>query len=190
MSDEEDEDSTFPELSLASPVAVAAPAPVLHLVVAWLGDDPGRVGQSICLERLGFVGRPQAERPEETPLPLLEQRPGESRAAPPLVTRAISRRQLAVTPLDGSRVAVENLGKRALLYNGVPATDCIVQAGDTLLLDQAALFLVEARPVVFPSCVRAPRPSFAFGEPDPQGLVGESPARLCQLFANRAAAQA
>ena len=84
---------------------MVAPALVLHLVVAWLGDEPAWVGRSICLDRAGFVGRPRVDRPVVAPLPLVEQRPGATRAAPALATRTISRRQLEVTPLDAERVS-------------------------------------------------------------------------------------
>jgi DNA-binding NtrC family response regulator len=94
---------------------------------------------------------------------------------PPVATIKMSRRQLRVQPLgDGLRVS--NEGKRALRHNDALVKECVARAGDTLLVDEVVLFLVESRPRALPPLVYHPPPNFGFGLPDAQGMVGESEA--------------
>src|SRR5262249_49806965 len=48
--------------------------------------------------------------------------------------------------------------------------------GDTLMLEDTSVFLVESRPLRLEPLVHYPAPTFRFGRADPHGIVGESPA--------------
>ena len=187
------EDDTFttdtrvpaPWLEQADP----PPAPVLHLVVACFLGEPDRVGHAVRIDRPSWLGRPDAEPSDDAPLRFLEVRPGRTLEPPPFATKAISRRQLQLNPLpaDRSRVHVRNAGRRALFHNGVETEECVVQAGDTLMLEHTAVFVVELRSPVFARS--AFEGEFAFGRGDRFGMVGES-AAAWQLRAELAAAAA
>jgi transcriptional regulator with GAF, ATPase, and Fis domain len=150
--------------------------PVPHLVVAWFADEPERLGQVARIDGDCFLGRRDDPRPEHAPLQFFEQRPGEMLATTDIATRAVSRRQLELSALDAERVRVRNVGKRALLLNGAPVTECTAQAGDTLMLENAAVFLVDSRPPALRPSAYYPKLEFPFGHADPHGTVGESPA--------------
>jgi len=150
--------------------------PVPHLVLAWLHEQPERAGEVAAVVAPAWLGRPHGAHPDEPPLAFARQRPGRSEPAGAFDTTSISRRQLRLTPLEGGRLHVENAGKRALLHNGVPVPDCVAAEGDTLLVEDVALFLLEARAPVMAPLPCDPGLAFPFGEPDPHGMVGESPA--------------
>jgi DNA-binding NtrC family response regulator len=190
------EDDTFttdtrvpaPWLDQADP----PPAPVLHLVVACFLGEPDRVGHAARIDRACWLGRPDSEPVDEAPLRFFEVRPGRTLEPPPFASKAISRRQLQLNPLpaDGSRVHVRNAGRRALFHNGVETGECVVQAGDTLMLEHTAVFVVELRPPAFGRSLFAEGVGeFAFGAGDRFGMVGES-AMAWQLRAELAAAAA
>lgn len=160
---------------LAAAAGESMPVAV-HLVLAWYPDEPARVGQSAPVIEASCFGRHHARTDGLPLLVFLEQRPGSMRVMPPLMAPSLSRRQLELTPLDPSRVRVQNVGRRALFCNGVPVVECTVGSGDTLLIDGTAVLLVEERPLALPVCSRCPSPSsFSFGAADPFGMVGESP---------------
>jgi two-component system nitrogen regulation response regulator GlnG/two-component system response regulator HydG len=173
--------------------AAAAVPVVPHLVIAWLLDEPNRVGQAARLDRpcwLGRGGAGGASEPE--PLAFVKQRPGQSLAVAAIDNTAISRRQLLFTPEEDGRVRVQCVGKRELLHNGVVATECVAAPGDTLMLRNTALFVVEERPVELSAVQHYGRVDFPFGAADVQGLVGETPAawRLREALAEAAASRA
>jgi two-component system nitrogen regulation response regulator GlnG/two-component system response regulator HydG len=84
----------------------------------------------------------------------------------------ISRHQLELEPLHGG-LQVSNVGRCALRHNGNPVQSAVVQAGDTLTLEDTLVLLVETRHVLWPELVE-PRLAFPFGEADVCGIVGES----------------
>jgi hypothetical protein len=147
----------------------------LHLVVAWWLDEPERTGQVGSLARASWLGRGEAQAGEGEPLALCFQRPGKLECAPPIGSTKISRRQLRFRPAPGEAVAVECVGRRRLLHNGREVGACVVRTGDTLTLEDAVVFLVESRPEALPG-LRAYRGPFPFGQADPHGIVGETPA--------------
>jgi DNA-binding NtrC family response regulator len=147
----------------------------LHLVVVWFLDEPERVGQVAAIVRDSWLGRPHPGFPDDVLLDFVVQRPGLVTQTPPLSTTTISRRQLRIAPLGIAQAEVENAGKRLLFHNGREVSECTVQAGDTLMLENSAVFLVEERPRVLPMAPRYGDVAFPFGTADPQGLVGESP---------------
>ena len=158
--------------------------PELHLVIVWFLDEPHRVGQVARLEPPCWLGRFHPDFEKEPPLQFFEQRPGESLATADLQTTKVSRRQLRFTRVEGEgagrarpqvRVHVENVGRRELFVNGRPAREAVVQAGDTLMLEHTAVFLLEERPLAIPAMGHYRSAGFGFGAADAQGMVGESP---------------
>ncbi len=148
----------------------------LHLVIAWILEEPDRVGQIAHIAGPSVFGRVGAEQ-SPTALPLLDfsqVRPGDVLGAPAFTTAAISRRQLELHPLGNHELAVRCVGKRRLFHNGLPVTECRARPGDTLMLEHAAVLLVAAFPPTFPARRAYPQPDFAFGEPDGDSIVGES----------------
>jgi len=151
------------------------PAPrVLHLVIAWLLDEPERVGQCARLDRPCRLGRGGDDPDALELIQLVRQRPGINTLCAPLATTAISRRQLLFTPVDARHVRVQCVGRRELRHDGVLAAECVTEPGDTLVLENTAVFVVELRPAVMPALRHWPEPDFAFGDPDAHGVVGES----------------
>src|SRR5262249_54787239 len=93
----------------------------------------------------------------------------------PLRSARISRRQLELAPTADGGLSVANVGKCPLLVNGQHVTEAVVEAGDTLSLQNSAVLLVGRR-AAMPSLASYPaRLAFPFGDADPHGTVGESP---------------
>jgi DNA-binding NtrC family response regulator len=88
----------------------------------------------------------------------------------------LSRRHLAIRAEEGG-VAVENLGKRPLLHDGVEAGDePVVRPGETVEIQGQAIFLCASRPRVLQPASHLSHDAWPeFGEADEHGLVGESP---------------
>ncbi|XXY12549.1 sigma 54-interacting transcriptional regulator [Sorangium sp. So ce216] len=177
-------DPTFARRPGAAPEGVG-----LALVVAWSQAEPGRVGEALLLperERRVFGrGEPLPDDPHPR-VSLVRQRPtragvreravGAARQpAPPLTTQFISRVQLALeaTP-EGVRV--DNLGRRALLAGDRKVTTALLAPGDTLELADQLVFVCVRRPPELPPLRDITGELGHFGDPDAQGLVGESPA--------------
>jgi hypothetical protein len=148
----------------------------LHLVIVWAGA-PERVGEVAALTRSTLLGRGPA-RPED-PAPRLRfarQRPGSNEPTPMLEPSRLSRLQLLFTPQGSHGVSFERLGKCAVSHNGKPVDRGVLRDGDILSLSDAVTFLLELRPKIMPeSWATPPYGTTRFGEPDPFGMVGESP---------------
>jgi hypothetical protein len=114
--------------------ALATPS-ALHLVVAWVLDEPDRVGQVARIDRPCFLGRGHHAESDVPPIEFMEVRPGEVLSTPLLQPKPLSRRQLEFSPVNESCVHVDSVGKRQLFYNGMVTSTCEVQAGDVLLLE-------------------------------------------------------
>jgi two-component system, NtrC family, response regulator HydG len=146
----------------------------LALAVAWCREEPWRLGEVLQLPtRPGATvrfGRGAAEPGEPVKMPLGQLRLGRWVPSAPLGGRSISRYQLEVQALDG-HAFVRNIGRCPLLVNGAAVEAAEVRPGDLIQLGQQLLFLCVRR-TDSPHDV-APA-SFAFGEPDDHGIVGES----------------
>ena len=154
-----------------------APASVLALAVAWSRDEPRRLGEVALIDGDRVLGRGKA-RPEDgvQRAELGRQRPGTFEATGPIESLRVSRVQLRLSP-RGERLAVESVGSCALLVNGARVDRTEVSAGDTIELERELLFVVTRRARAMPALRAYPAgASFAFGEADPFGFVGESPA--------------
>jgi DNA-binding NtrC family response regulator len=103
-------------------------------------------------------------------------RPGARERTPPLAGRAISRDQLRVRVADGE-LAVERIGRCAMLVSGERAESATVRPGDTIhLRDQIVLVCVARAPEIPPSRHFDDANACAFGAPDALGILGESAA--------------
>jgi two-component system nitrogen regulation response regulator GlnG/two-component system response regulator HydG len=177
------DDATVPGAGWTAPRATSSDRdPDPALVIAWSRSQPGRVGE------VAFLGGPDAthglllgrgEPRDDDGLPRLafhRHRPAETRPTEALAGPGLSRRQLLFR-LDQGVLAVENVGKCPLRINGVDLSFGALRPGDTLLLEGELLLLTIARARAFPRPRDAGAlPSFPFGEQDPHGIVGESPA--------------
>ena len=149
------------------------------LVVVWFHEEPERLGQVVPIAAGGsWVGRAREAVNGRPPVaPLIEQRPGRNRVMPPIETPWISRHHLYLKPRDEGTLEVTNHGKCELFHNGRPVGEgCVAREGDTLLVENLVMFLVESRPGTLAPRNYLPDPGFAFGAPDAHGIVGESPA--------------
>lgn len=157
---------------------------VTAFVLLWSRDEPERVGE-VALVPGGHAGvavmMGRAEASPDDPLPRAEfvrQRPGRVLPTGALRSPRISRDQLRIEAAANNVLKVSNVGRCPLLHNNTPVTECEVLPGDLLELRQQALFLCTNRPLSLPAFAPAstPPPLHPFGEPDPNGIVGESAA--------------
>jgi DNA-binding NtrC family response regulator len=167
-------------------------------VLLWSRDEPHRTGEVALVPRgkgpaTYVLGR--AEPAAGDPLPRLtwiRQRPGRNYAAPALNSPRVSREQLKIETRPRGMLQVTNIGRCPLWFDGKPVTELEVGPGDVLELQQQLLLLVVSRPAMIPSLAHSEAPSHPFGEPDANGIVGESEAawalRDRVAFASRRAA--
>jgi transcriptional regulator of acetoin/glycerol metabolism len=142
------------------------------LVILWSLEEPIRIGECAILHGPSVLGRGEAL--EEDPHPRLSfgrHRPGKIEAGPPLGGERISRRQLEIRPLEDGAVEVVSVGRIPLVHRGVEVKKCVARPGETLAIKNALLLYVTTRPAALDG---APARDFAFGTPDPFGIVGES----------------
>lgn len=149
--------------------AHAAERSLCLVVLAW-DSDPQRVGQVLLPSaREAIFGRDDGGA-RRARLRLVRQRPGACEPSEPLDDRYLSREQLELGAASAQRLWVRRLGKRPLLCNGRELERCTLRAGDRVEIQGVCLFLCVERPRELPSCPSG----HAFGEPDADGLVGES----------------
>lgn len=142
--------------------------------IAWWAEGPERVGQSFIVSEprvFGRIASPDAVVPRWV-------RPKGSVEAPSLEHVAnLSRRHLELVPEGHDAVRVRNVGRRPMGHNGQPVVECVVRPGDVLHIEEVAVLVVDLWPLEamrHPSALAGA--SFAFGEPDGDGMVGESSA--------------
>ncbi|MCB9742262.1 MAG: sigma-54-dependent Fis family transcriptional regulator [Alphaproteobacteria bacterium] len=153
--------------SLAS--AAAGPRTLHALTVLWCREQPQRVGEVLLIapgpERV--FGRAGEEAPER--LRFLRQRPGENQDRGELEAPRVSHEQLRLQVRRGS-LELRSTGRLGLRVNGQARETTQLQPGDLVELDRQLLLLVELRPETLPALPGR----FRFGQPDGDGLVGES----------------
>jgi two-component system nitrogen regulation response regulator GlnG/two-component system response regulator HydG len=149
----------------------------LCLVIAWSLAEPWRIGQVSFLssrQATWILGRGSGEDSNaEARCSFSHQRPGGVGSAPPLEGRGLSRRHLAIRPGPGT-LAVERIGRAAVRVNGAAIESATVAPGDVLAIEGELVLFCAARARGAIS-ERGDVPRFAFGAPDPFGVVGESP---------------
>lgn len=88
---------------------------------------------------------------------------------------AISRRQIALVP-SATGIALHNIGQCELFVNGAPTKEATIRQGDTLYLKNQLLLYCTHRPLHFPALKAYPLARIGhFGQPDHDGMVGETP---------------
>jgi two-component system nitrogen regulation response regulator GlnG/two-component system response regulator HydG len=145
------------------------------LVMAWSLDEPDRIGEAIVVARTVSVGRggalPDDPAPRTSPY---RMRPGSSELCGPIANARVSRTHLVLVPIDEESLTVRTLGRATVRINGKAlASEAVARTGDIIEIHNAALFVVAARPTELPAAGGAPH-EFAYGRPDPFGIVGES----------------
>ena len=159
------------------PWAKARPRPprrAPHLVLAWSLDEPERVGEVVSITRPVTIGR-GGPAPED-PAPrasLVRVRPGTTVVRDPIANARISRLHLIIDPIDDDSLRLRSVGRATVRVNGKAVTDTIVHAGDIIEIHNAAVFVMSIRPVELP-VASGLTSEFAYGRPDPFGIVGES----------------
>jgi DNA-binding NtrC family response regulator len=147
------------------------------LVMAWSLDEPERIGETIIVARRVSVGRGAATPDDPAPRTgLYRMRPGDSELGAPIANARISRVQLVLEPIDDESLKLRSVGRATVRLNGKAITgDATVRVGDVVEIHNAAVFVAACRPTELPTAAGAPT-SFAYGRPDPFGIVGESEA--------------
>jgi len=153
------------------------------LVLLWSRDEPERVGELVCLppggrDRIYTIGRAVTVNSDGSiPLTLAQLRPSGRRETGPFRAAHISRRQLAINHEGEGNLRIEQVGRGALRLNGHPLKHGVVQPGAIIEAENRITFLYTQRPLSWmrPQARDTPL-GFAYGEADPWGLVGESPA--------------
>jgi DNA-binding NtrC family response regulator len=151
------------------------------LVVVWAADDPSRIGEVVLFppasERRSFViGRGEGDDGVHERARLVRQRPGDTLGMPPLASTHLSRSQLVARSHPDGGVALQNVGKRALVVAGKTVDEGRARTGDLVEIGRQMVLLCVRRPRTFLP-LRAPsgQLDFAFGASDRFGYVGESP---------------
>jgi two-component system nitrogen regulation response regulator GlnG/two-component system response regulator HydG len=162
----------------ASTAEDAGDRPSLALVIAWSASQPHRVGEVAFFpfgERL-YVGRGDVEVDKFAHF--VRQRPGEMSAVDPfqdiLGGSSLSRRQLTVR-FTGDGLEVEQVGRCRTYINGQEIPKATLQPGDTVMFRAEVVLVCVSRPRSAPA-LQLERELHPFGEPDADGIVGESPA--------------
>lgn len=158
------------------------------LVILWSAQQPARVGEIGLLPATSehfVLGRaPQKGGAAETagePIRFFRQRPPgcpdaqeSADGVAELEGAHISRRQLRFR-LRGDVLLMQRIGQCAVLVNGQRTESCELRAGDVIHVSEQLLLLCQRRPARLPALRHYPVAHLgAFGEPDRDGMVGES----------------
>jgi DNA-binding NtrC family response regulator len=147
------------------------------LIVLWAPGELGLLGAWLpTANEPRIFGRGAAL--DTDPLPrvqAIQQRPGSNVPLGPFVSPALSRVQLELRQLSGSRLVLKNLGRCKLSVNDAACEDAIVSPGDIVQVGNQLLLLCSSRTARL-SAPTLSGESHPFGEPDAHGFVGESPA--------------
>ncbi len=150
------------------------------LVIVWSADEPARIGEVALVDgdADSFVLGRGADGPGAR-LSFYRQRPGILEPQPPLAAAQISREQLVVRLAEdddaSGALRVVRRGQAPMRVNGAPTDDAIVRPGDTVEIERHLLLYCVERPARMAALKRA-TVEMPFGEADPDGIVGESPA--------------
>jgi two-component system nitrogen regulation response regulator GlnG/two-component system response regulator HydG len=151
--------------------------PVLALVIAWSLAEPDRTGEVVLMAegQALILGRGGPQQGDDLPrVGFYRQRPGRLEPTGPLQAAGISRRQLRIEAHTGE-LHVSRLGKGRMLVDSAAVDHAVVRPGDTVHIENQLLLLCTLRPRTMPAH-EGFATTFAFGQPDPDGMVGESPA--------------
>ncbi len=147
-----------------------------HLVLAWSLDEPDRLGEVVPVTERVTLGRGGPLDTDPAPRTTLYRvRPGETVAGPPIANARIARCQLVIEPRGEDTVYLRSLGPARVRVGGRQVTEAEARVGEVVEIHNAAVFLVTSRPMEL-SATSGARAEFAYGTPDPYGIVGESEA--------------
>src|SRR6188768_3628291 len=153
--------------SLGGPPEIEQPVPAL--VIAWADKDPERVGEVVFVDRhAAFFGR-DSEAAEPRAL-LVRQRPGSNEKTGPLRNPFLSRRHLKLQLVDDDGISITCFGKRPLLVKDKEQPQAVLRPGELVELRGLYQFLCVLRPRRLPASLA----THDFGQPDVDGVVGES----------------
>lgn len=161
--------------------AQGGPPEELALCIVGCPAEPTRLGEVAFLPPPGagaarLFGRGAARPDDLHPrLAFARHRPGRADPAPPFASEKLSRAQLVLTPTAEGGAHIRNVGHCPLLVRGKPVTELTLAPGDTLRLGRQVLFLLTRRPAWLHAAPGLDA-SFAFGDADEHGVVGESAA--------------
>lgn len=167
-----------------SPGLHRTPLEELALVIAWSAREPHRVGElARCVADVPLIlGRAPDSGGNEQALRFSPHGCGgssvelRSPAGSELLGEALSRRQLALRS-DGCALTVRNIGRCPMWVNGHLSGQAKVVAGDTIHLQQQLLLLcVQRAPLPHQNRQYPAARLQTFGQPDSDGIVGESAA--------------
>jgi MoxR-like ATPase len=158
-----------------------------RLVLAWSLAQPGRVGESLLVPSVGeaLLGRGGALPDDPAPRLFLRRLgPFDGSPAEPLHGPGLSRIQLLFRRTRQG-LTVTNRGRARLFVEGRLVDETLLRGGERLHVERQLVLLVVRGPRAPFAGSRGAHPSIAtgetpaapsaFGEPDPFGMVGESP---------------
>jgi two-component system nitrogen regulation response regulator GlnG/two-component system response regulator HydG len=149
----------------------ATPDVELALALIWSDSDPGRIGELLIPRAEAcWFGRDPGDV-DEPWLRLVRQRPRANERAEPILNPFLSRRHLRIERVDEETFSVECAGRRKLEVNDRTFDRLIVRRGDVFEIEELYAFVCVERP----SRLDAAPHVQAFGQPDDDGIVGESP---------------
>ena len=175
MSDNE----TLPD-SLSGSGGGAAPPTMLALALAWCREAPDRIGE-LLLPPPGSPGPPRIfgrgpnrALDSQPRLLLVRDRPGAAETTDPIDSPRLSREQLLLLVRNEEAIDVSNLGQAMIRIDGNEVASGTLRVGSTLQVGSQLLFSCIERPAWMPERW-AKETLHAFGQPDGDGIVGESP---------------
>jgi DNA-binding NtrC family response regulator len=173
------ENETQPD-SLSAAGGEPAPPTMLALVLALCREAPHRTGEML-LPPPGSPGPPRifgrgpGRALDAKPrLQLIRDRPGAAAPADPLDSPRLSREQLLLQVRNEQVIDVTNLGQAAVRIDGNEVASGTLRVGSTLQVGSQLLFVCVER-VGWMPLRWATETLHPFGEPDRDGIVGESP---------------
>ncbi|MFO0761977.1 MAG: sigma 54-interacting transcriptional regulator [Byssovorax sp.] len=148
---------------------------LVALMIAWSAEEGDRAGEVALFEAEGsalVLGRGEGEGGRVV---FCRQRPGLNDRRPPLASPGISREQLRIRLRHG-KLEIEQIGRCPLIVKGEPVKRATIAPGESLLLKRQLLLHCTTRPRRLAPFRGALADLPVFGEPDAQGITGESPA--------------
>lgn len=152
------------------------------LVILWSAREPQRIGHSAActVGQVYLLGRAPFGTEDERAMRFAAVRPddagGVGAASDIVLGESVSRRQLEVRA-ERDALVVRNIGRCPMWINGALTARAEVSHGDVIHLQQQLLLLCVNRPRALPPLCGYPRERLSeFGQPDADGIVGESPA--------------
>jgi two-component system nitrogen regulation response regulator GlnG/two-component system response regulator HydG len=178
METSSEELSTEPE-PVSESARKSARSPRLGFTLLYCAEAPQRAGAFIAVPdsqtaKPFILGRGSSRASDGAlRLSAVFQRPGENFRLPPFENPALSRVQLEVSHAPGG-FRLRNVGRCPLVINGEPTADGVARPGDLIEIGRQLVLVCSARLEAIDD--DGWRATHRHGEPDEDGIVGESPA--------------